>query len=289
MPARRRRHLAVLAAPLASVLLVSGCSLFQLDDGVQVDASQATLTEAANRTMEAQTGTYRAIYTYTVDPADSPAAGAIDGIETQVEGRYDRESGLRWAELDPDSESGVGSGEVADLEVVTDPEAGVAHTLLERDTPWQPLPFAEVPPTPGGLRHGTADVLAFLAVAAGGEGEVTSGGQSEINGVDTALLRVEKPLGAGVRGDEDLAALQAVVGVAELGPLLELPATFEIYVDGQRVVQRVVATIDVLPAMAAAGIQAESATVRVQLDLFELGAAPPVTLPDAEGEDAPAG
>jgi hypothetical protein len=282
MPARRRRHLAVPAATLAAALLVSGCSLFQLDGGVQVDASTATLNEVANRTMEFQTGSYQAIYTYTVDPAESPAAGAIDGIETQVEGRYDRESGLRWAELDPDSETGIGSGEVADLEVVTDPEAGVAHTLLEPGEAWQPLPIAEVPPTPGGLLHGTADVLAFVAVAAGGEGEVSSGGQSEINGVDTALIRVEKPLGAGVRGDEDLVALRAVVGVADLAPLLELPATFEVYVDEQRLVRRVVAEIDVLPAMAAAGIQAESATERVQLDLYDLGAAPPVTLPEPE-------
>ncbi|OWY58813.1 hypothetical protein B7486_77955, partial [cyanobacterium TDX16] len=173
------------------------------------------------------------------DPATTPQAAALDGIEVEVDGRYDQESGLRWAELDPDSESGVGSGEVGDVVAVSDPEAGVVEAQLDHGEPWTPLPFAQVPPAPGGLRHAAADVLVLLALAAHGEGEVTSGGQAQVLGVDTALLRVEKVLGAGVRGDEDLTALQALVGVAELGPLLDTTATYDVYVDADRTVRRI--------------------------------------------------
>jgi hypothetical protein len=280
MPARRPSP--ALVAFVLLLLLAPSCSRFQIDRGVQVEASGAALGDVAARTMAPPTGAYRAIYTYTVEPATAPAAAALDGIEVVVDGRYDQDSGLSWAELDPDSESGVGSGEVGDVEAVSDPEAGVIEAQLDHGEPWTPLPFAQVPPAPGGLRHATADVLVLLALAAHGEGQVTSGGQAQVLGVDTALLRVEKVLGAGVRGDADLTALQAILGVAELGPLLETTVTYDVYIDADRTVRRIVATFDLTPVVEVAGLDVQAATERVQVDFAELGSSPPVTLPPDE-------
>jgi hypothetical protein len=283
MPARATSNLAVVL--LVVLLVVPACSRFQLEQGVQVEASTDAVVDAAGRTIEASTGAYRAIYSFTVTPSDSAEAEALDGIEVQVAGTYDHEADLRTAELDPDSETGIGSAQVADIATVTDPAAGVVHAQLEHGAPWTPLPYADVPPLPGGLRHATADVTRLLRFAANGGGEVSGGGQAQVGGVDTAVVVVEKPLGAGVQDEEDAAALQAITGVAELGPLLETDARYELFIDADRVVRRIVGTFDLRPVLTAAAGPVESATVRVQVDLFDLGASPQVTLPTAEGGD----
>jgi hypothetical protein len=282
MPARSTSTLA--AALLVVLLAAPACSRFQIDEGVQVDASNDGVLAAAGRTIEIPTGAYRAIYTFTVIPSDTVEAEALDGIEVQVDGTYDREADLRTAELDPDSETGIGSAQVGDITTVTDPAAGVVHAQLEPGAPWTPIPYADVPPLPGGLRHATVDVGALLRLAANGGGEVSGGGQSQVGGVDTARLVVEKPLGAGVQGDEDAVALQAMTGVAALGPLLETQAEYELFIDGDGRVRRVVGTFDLLPVLTPAAGPVETANVRVQVDLFDLGSSPPVTLPTAEAE-----
>lgn len=275
------------AAPLAvlvAVLVLSSCSALQLDRGVQVEASMRGLGDAAARTIEAPTGAYQAIYTYSATPASTPALAALNGTEVVVDGRYDRASGLRWAKLDPDSATGVGAGEVGDVVAVTDAAEGVLHVQLERNGPWVLIPFAQAPPTPGGLRHATVDVLALLAVAAGGEGEVRSAGRSDLGGVDTAQLEVSKPLGSGVRGDDDLRALQSVLGIAELGPLLETTARYSVFVDADNTVRRLIVFFDLTPGVVAGGEPAEQVELRVQVDFAELGSSPPVTLPEDEPE-----
>lgn len=265
-------------AVVAALLLVAlgGCSTFELDQGVQVEASPAALEDAVARTSGAGSGAYDAVYSYAVRPPTSP----LGRIEVGVEGRWDGE-GRMAAELDPDSLDGIGSGATEDLLVVVDPSAGVMRYRPELEDVWEGVALDQVPPAPGGVRLAAVSVPRWLQMLGAGADAVAGGGQADVRGVETAVLTRETTVGALVRDEEDAAVLRSVIGVSDLTPLAESAVEVEVFVDDQRTVRRAIATIDVLPVLVAQGdTELQEASERVQVDLVQLGGVEPIELPE---------
>jgi hypothetical protein len=270
---------------VAGVLVVLGAGCSALDEpGVEAEATPAFVGAAASRTAEAGSSAFTAVLTYDVVPADHPETAFINGIEVEVSGRFDSETGRVAASLDPDSRQGIGAGVVGEISTITDPETDSLY-VQEEDGPWVRWDLSALPPEPGGVLAASVRMTRLLEVVGRAQGDVVADGQAFVAGVDTALLRTRVVLGEVIQGEEDTAALRIVTGQGDLTPILETDVPVELYVGGDGLVHRMVVTFDLKPVLVAAGFTVSTATERVQLDLDEIGSAGSIELP-AESVEA---